>query len=82
MTEEEKQFKFQILSFAKDIAYEDYSVRRQKADSEFTMLQDAWREHRTGQMPEYRAPSFITPKELIAMAEEFEKYCSANKKTK
>lgn len=74
-----EDFKYQLLQFAKDLVWERYSSERQKADSEFSMLENAWRDGRIKEMPSYKVPSIPTANEIVTLAEAFEKYCNGKK---
>lgn len=79
MDSELRDYRFELLRFVKDILWEDFNNKRQKSDSEFTMLQDAWRENRIKEMPSYKIPEIPKPEDIISMAETFNKFITKPK---
>lgn len=80
MDSEIRDYRFELLRFAKDMLWEDYNNRRQKSDVEFDMVRDAFRENRVKEMPKFEIPATPTPEEIIKIAETFNKFILAKTK--
>lgn len=80
MSEEEKQHRFELLRFAKDILYDEYSQRTTKACSEWDLDRWAYENNKLKDYPKFSLPAPITADDVIKLAESFNKYIEKKSK--
>lgn len=79
MDEETRNYRFDLLRFAKDLLWEDFANRRQKSDVEFDIKREAYSNNRLKDMPAYNPPNLPNAEDIIKIAETFNKYITKSK---
>lgn len=79
MDEETRNYRFDLLRFAKELLWEDFANRRQKSDVEFDIRRYAYENNKLKDMPAYTPPNLPTADDIIKIAETFNKYVTKTK---
>lgn len=81
MSEEERQHRFDLLRFAKEILTEEYFQRVTKACSEWDLDRWAYQNNKFyDNHPKFNLPTTITADDIIKLAESFNKYIEKESK--